>query len=60
MRFKSDGKLIKDGNPLKQADIQRIYKSGKVTTIKILDRLKELGVISIVKEGRCNVVLNLY
>ncbi|MGN4945201.1 hypothetical protein [Bacillus cereus group sp. MYBK104-2] len=51
MRFKSDGKLIKDGNPLKQADIQCIFKREKVTTIIILDRLIELGVISIVKEG---------
>ncbi|OAK36276.1 hypothetical protein [Bacillus wiedmannii] len=48
LRFKSDGKLIKDGKPLKQMDIQRIFKRGKVTTIKILDRLIELGVISLV------------
>ncbi|WP_340031331.1 hypothetical protein [Bacillus tropicus] len=29
LRFKSDGKLIKDGKPLKQMDIQRIFKRGK-------------------------------
>lgn len=54
LRFKSDGKLIKDGNPLKQADIQRIFKRGKKATMKILDRLKELGVISVIREGRSN------
>lgn len=55
MRFKSEGKLIKDGKPLKQADIQRIFKRGKGATIQILKELSDKGVISILKEGRSNV-----
>jgi transcription initiation factor IIE alpha subunit len=55
LRFKSEGKLIKDGKPLKQTDIQRIFKRGKDATRSILDRLAELGVISVMKEGRSNV-----
>jgi len=55
LRFKSEGKLIKDGKPLKQTDIQRILKRGKKATRTILDRLEEIGVISILKEGRSNV-----
>lgn len=55
LRFTSEGKLIKDGKPLKQTDIQRIFKRGKAATIKILDRLKEIGIIIVEKEGRSNV-----
>lgn len=55
MRFKSEGKLIKDGKPLKQADIQRILKRGKRATITILNKLEEKGVITVMKEGRSNV-----
>ncbi|HFK1717450.1 TPA: replication/maintenance protein RepL [Bacillus cereus] len=55
LRFKSDGKLIKNGKPLKQMDIQRIFKRGKVATTKILTRLEELSVIHVLKEGRSNV-----
>lgn len=55
MRFKTQGKLIKDGNPLKQTDIQRIFKRGKTATREILRILEEKGVIEVQKEGRANV-----
>lgn len=55
MRFKSNGKLIKDGKPIKQADIQRVFKRGKTATRDILNKLKSEGVISVLKEGRSNV-----
>lgn len=55
MRFKTQGKLIKDGKPLKQADIQRIFKRGKTATREILRILEEKGVIDVQKEGRANV-----
>lgn len=55
MRFRAEGKLIKDGKPLKQADIQRIFKRGNKATIRILKELSDKGVISILKEGRSNV-----
>src|SRR5690606_7780038 len=55
MRFKSEGKLIMNGKPLKQADIQRIFKRGKTATIDILKTLEDKGVISVLKEGRSNV-----
>ena len=55
MRFKTQGKLIKDGKPLKQADIQRIFKRGKTATREILRILEEKGVIEVQKEGRANV-----
>lgn len=55
MRFKSEGKLIKDGKPLRQTDIQRIFKRGKVATIRIIGTLEKQGVISVLKEGRSNV-----
>lgn len=55
MQFKSEGMLIKDGKPLKQVDIQRIFKRGKVATGRILETLKNHGVISVRKEGRSNV-----
>lgn len=55
MQFKSRGKLVKDGRPLKQADIQRIFKRGKDATREILSKLAEKGVISVRKEGRSNV-----
>lgn len=55
MRFKSEGKLIKDGKPLKQADIQRVFKRGKTATRSIVNTLKDKDVISVKKEGRSNV-----
>lgn len=55
LRFKADGKLIKDGKPLMQKDIQRIFKRGKKATRDILHRLEELGIITVIKEGRSNV-----
>ena len=55
MRFKAQGKLIKDGKPLKQADIQRIFKRGRTATSDILNELQAKGIISIQKEGRSNV-----
>lgn len=55
MRFKSDGKLIKDGKPLRQADVQRIFKRGRTATNTILKTLEDTGVIHVEKEGRSNV-----
>lgn len=55
MRFKSVGKLIKNGKSLRQADIQRIFKRGKTATFDILKTLEEKGVISVLREGRSNV-----
>lgn len=55
LRFKSEGKLIKGGKPLKQVDIQKVLKRSKNATRTILDRLQELGVVQIVKDGRTNV-----
>ena len=55
MRFKTNGKLIKDGKPIKQADIQRVLKRGKTATRDILNKLESEGVISVLKEGRSNV-----
>src|SRR5690625_286629 len=55
MRFRAQGKLIKDGKPLKQADIQRIFKRGRTATRDILNELQAKGVISVQKEGRSNV-----
>lgn len=55
MRFKAQGKLIKDGKSLKQADIQRIFKRGRSATRDILNELQAKGVISVQKEGRSNV-----
>lgn len=55
MRFKADGKLINNGKPLKQTEIQRIFKRSKRATIDILSELCDIGVINIVKEGRSNV-----
>jgi predicted transcriptional regulator len=55
LQLKSNGKLIVDGKPLKQSDIQRIFKRGKDATRAILDRLKDIGVITVEKNGRSNV-----
>lgn len=55
LRFKSAGKLVTDGKPLKQSDIARVLGRGKTQTIEILNRLEALGVISCEKEGRSNV-----
>lgn len=55
LRFKGEGKLIKDSKPIKQADIQSIFKRGKKATREILERLQELGVIQVLKDGRNNV-----
>lgn len=55
MRFRAQGKLIKDGKPLKQADIQRIFKRGRTATRDILNELQAKDVISVQKEGRSNV-----
>lgn len=54
MRFKADGKLIDGGKPLKQAEIARIFKRSRNVTADILRELEELGVITIIKEGRSN------
>lgn len=54
LRFKSDGALVKDGKPLKQADIQRIFKRSKANTTAILKRLESLGVIKREAVGRSN------
>lgn len=55
LRFKSEGKLILNGKPLKQTDIQRIFKRSKRQTSEVLHELESIGVINIVKEGRSNV-----
>lgn len=55
LRFKSEGKLISNGKPLKQTDIQRIFKRSRNKTSELLAELEALGVINIVKEGRSNV-----
>lgn len=55
MQFRSNGKLIRNGKPLKQKDIQRILKRGKTATSTILHKLEKIGVISVDKEGRSNV-----
>lgn len=55
MRFKSGGKLIKDGKPLCQSDIRRIYRRSDRATVTLLNTLKEHGVISTRKEGRSNI-----
>lgn len=55
LRFKSDGMLIDNGKPLKQADIQRIICRGKRSTIDILTRLEALGVVTKEVSGRSNV-----
>lgn len=57
LRFKSGGRLIENGNPLKQADIQRIIGRGKRVTIDILTRLEKLGVITKETNGRANEYL---
>jgi len=55
LRFKGDGKLIENGKPLKQADIQRIIGRSKPVTIALLKRLEELSVITKETSGRSNV-----
>lgn len=55
LRFKGDGRLIENGKPLKQADIQRIIGRSKANTTAVLKRLEELGVISKEVSGRSNV-----
>lgn len=55
MRFRANGQLVKDGKPLKQTDIQRIFKRGKTATRDIMNELELKGVISVLKEGRSNV-----
>ncbi len=55
LRFKSAGKLVADGKPLKQADIARILGRKKRQTIDILAQLEKLRVITCEKEGRSNV-----
>ncbi|WP_068792831.1 helix-turn-helix transcriptional regulator [Brevibacillus laterosporus] len=55
LRFKSEGKLVQDGKPLKQTDIARLLGRGKKATMAILQRLETLGVITCEKEGRTNV-----
>lgn len=55
LRFKSEGRLINNGKPLKQTDIQRIFKRSRNKTSELLTELESLGVINIVKEGRSNV-----
>lgn len=55
MQFRKEGKLIKGGKPLMQADIQRIFKRGKTATRDIINVLQRKGVISVLREGRSNV-----
>src|SRR5699024_10174738 len=55
MRFKTAGKLIKDGKPLNQREIQQLFKRGETATRALLNRLEDVGVINIDKKGRSNV-----
>lgn len=55
LRFKSEGKLISNGKPLKQTEIQRIFKRSRQQTSVLLNELETLGIIHIAKEGRSNV-----
>lgn len=55
MRFKSEGKLINNGKPLNQTEIQRLFKLGKRRTIQLIAELEDLGIIEVAKEGRSNV-----
>lgn len=55
LRFKSAGKLINNGKPLKQTDIEAIFKRSRNKTAELLTELQRKGVITIVKEGRSNV-----
>src|SRR5690625_4242164 len=55
MRFRAQGKLIKDSKPLKQADIQRIFKRGRTATRDIINELQAKSVISVQKEERSNI-----
>lgn len=55
LRFKSAGKLINNGKPLKQTDIERIFKRSRNKTSDILSELESKRIITIVKEGRSNV-----
>jgi DNA-binding MarR family transcriptional regulator len=55
LRFKKGGKLIENGKPLMQKDIQDILGRSKRSTITILDRLVSLGVIQKEPIGRSNI-----
>lgn len=54
LRFKSGGRLINEGAPLKQKDIQRILGRGRDATIAIIKRLESFGIIDVEKKGRKN------
>ncbi|SFS47399.1 helix-turn-helix domain-containing protein [Marininema halotolerans] len=49
LRFKSEGRLINEGKPLKQKDIQKVLGRGKKATSSILNKLKKLGIIEVDK-----------
>ncbi|AIQ13641.1 helix-turn-helix domain-containing protein [Paenibacillus durus] len=55
LRFKGEGRLIENGKPLKQTDIQRIIGRSKAATIALLRRLEELGIITKETNGRTNI-----
>lgn len=55
LRFRGDGRLIENGKPLKQSDIQRIVGRSKANTIALLRRLEDFGVISKETQGRSNI-----
>ena len=55
MRFKSEGKLINNGEPLDQRSIQKLFKLGERRTRSLLNELSDIGIVSIAKEGRSNV-----
>ena len=55
LQFKSEGKIIKDGNTLGAKEIGELLNKGKTQTRAIIERLEELKVIVKHKEGRKNV-----
>lgn len=55
MQFNENGRLVKDGRPLNQTEIQRIFKRGKTATKSLLLSLETIGILRKKKDGRSNV-----
>lgn len=55
LRFKTEGRIVKDGNPVGLKEIQSILGKGKTQTREILVGLEKLKVIQKHKEGRQNI-----
>ena len=52
LRFKGEGMLIKENQPMNLKDIGEIIEKSKPATIKILDKLEQEQIIFKKKEGR--------